>query len=542
MSIPGYPIQRELGRGSRSIVYLAVQEALGRPVALKVWAPSWLRDPGLKAQFLKAGRALAELNHSHIVPLYEVGYLADQLFIVMEYVPGGTLSEKLRAGWSFSRSIQTAKEIAEALAYAHRRGIVHGNIKPSNILFRSEDQALLSDFRVVETAAGESSLTAPSMTFSTLRYLSPEQVRGEAVDARSDLYSFGLLFYDMLMVEGVKGEGAHATTPLVDLTASLPGLPRERAFLQPVLDRLLTKDPKRRFADARQFIQALEETLANYQGASKRANGPALADRPRPIRTENERRRQAGSRVGIRRWVGWGSVFVIVGAVAGFLLQSFPKPPLDSETPQSVQQLFRHADRQMAAGHLIEPKSDNAMETYFAVLEIAPENEAALTGLRDIADRLERLAQAKQRDGDVNGCLTLIEQGLRADPQHAGLRSLQQTVMDQMVPGSRQHQIAQWLAEARAQILALHLTAPAGDNAFDTYQRVLRVDPNNEQARLGLEEVATRIEQLARLEWEEGQSARSLLRLKLGLRAFPENQRLMALHEEILAEQERERR
>jgi serine/threonine-protein kinase PpkA len=260
--IPGYRIERILGKGAMSTVYLAVQESLDRRVALKVLTPRLAADPTFNKRFVKEGRIIAKLAHPHIVTIHDTGSHQDHSYIAMEYLEAGTLRERIKAGLKPEQAADYLCQIAQALGYAHRQNCVHRDIKPANILFRDRETAILSDFGIAKNLEDKTQLTAAGWRVGTPNYMSPEQALGKPVDARSDLYSLGILFHEMLT--GTRPyQGADAfETALLHVKAPLPRLPEPLRRFQPALDRLLAKDLRARFASAEELVQAVQQVAA----------------------------------------------------------------------------------------------------------------------------------------------------------------------------------------------------------------------------------------------------------------------------------------
>lgn len=248
LSIPGYQILQELGHGGMSTVYLAIQESLQRQLALKVMSPVLTLDPEFKERFLREGRIVAQLNHPSIITIHDIGISANRYFIAMEYLPGSNLAERIAQGLSPVESIHILTRIARALGYAHRRRFVHRDIKPSNILFREEGEPILADFGIAKALEADSNLTKTGLTPGTPSYMSPEQIRGQTLDGRSDIYSLGVVFYVMLTGQLPFQGDSSLSVGLMHLMEPVPRLPGHLALLQPVIDRMLAKkDPSERF-------------------------------------------------------------------------------------------------------------------------------------------------------------------------------------------------------------------------------------------------------------------------------------------------------
>ncbi|NJN46336.1 MAG: serine/threonine protein kinase, partial [Candidatus Competibacteraceae bacterium] len=257
MEIPGYKIEQELGRGGMATVYLATQESLSRHVALKVVAPTLAADSNFTARFLKEGRIIAQLNHPNVITIFDCGVHGHYYYLSMEYLAGGTLEDRIDQGLPLADTLEIIKSMASALGYAHAKGFIHRDVKPLNIMFRREGTPVLTDFGIAKFMEGSTQLTAPGIALGSLRYMSPEQVRGFEIDARSDLYSLGIVFYKMLTGRLPYEAEDPMVVAVMHSTAPLPVLSPELAKFQPVLDKLLAKEVDDRFQNAGQIVDAI---------------------------------------------------------------------------------------------------------------------------------------------------------------------------------------------------------------------------------------------------------------------------------------------
>ena len=261
--IPGYRLEKILGKGAMATVYLAVQESLDRRVAIKVLSAHLGKDPIFNKRFVKEGKTVARLAHPHIVTIYDTGSHQQQLYIAMEYLEGDSLKQRIKAVLTPEQAANYLCQIAQALGYAHRQHCIHRDIKPANILFRDAETAVLSDFGIAKNLEDKTQLTAVGWRIGTPNYMSPEQAMAKPVDARSDLYSLGILFYEMLTgTRPYQGSDAFETARL-HVKGPLPILPEQLKRFQPVLNRLLAKDPLARFASAEELIQAIQTVNAS---------------------------------------------------------------------------------------------------------------------------------------------------------------------------------------------------------------------------------------------------------------------------------------
>lgn len=241
IEIPGYEIEREIGRGGMATVYLAIQQSLGRQVALKVLALEPDTDDDFSQRFNKEGRILAQLVHPNIVTIYDISMTDDHYFFSMEYLPGGTLKQRIRQGLSLESAVQITRSIAKALGYAHEKGVVHRDIKPFNILFRQDDTPILTDFGVARVAESKTINTIKGSTIGSPGYMSPEQARGEIATIQSDLYSLGVVVYEMLTGRPPYEADNAITIILKHLHDPIPKLPKGYFHFQPIIDKIAGK-------------------------------------------------------------------------------------------------------------------------------------------------------------------------------------------------------------------------------------------------------------------------------------------------------------
>jgi serine/threonine-protein kinase len=274
-----YAIERQLGEGGMAVVYLAKDERHGRHVALKVLKPQLSHEIGAE-RFLREIKIAAGLTHPHILPLYDSGEAAGLLFYVMPNMEGQSLRERLdqERQLSLDEALRITREVASALDYAHRHGVVHRDIKPENILLH-EGSALVADFGIGKAAsAAEANITQTGIAIGTPAYMSPEQASAEHdVDGRSDLYSLGCVLYEMLTGEQ---PFTGATAQAVITKRFLAPIPRVRAVrdvpepLDDALTRSLARTPVDRFPSTAEFAAALREIQSG--GASPPLGVPSV--------------------------------------------------------------------------------------------------------------------------------------------------------------------------------------------------------------------------------------------------------------------------
>jgi len=291
-----YELHRKLARGGMSDVYLARDQVLDRPVAVKVLFPEYAKDPSFVERFRREAQAAAKLNHPNVVAVYDWGEELGTYFIAMEYVEGRSLSEIIRAEGPLPprRVAEITADVASALGFAHRNGVVHRDVKPGNVIVETSGQVKVADFGIAQALAGneQAQLTRAGAVMGTATYFSPEQAQGKQVDQRSDLYSLGCVMFEMLATRPpFQGESPVAIA--YKHVQEQP--PRLAAFgvqvpapLDAIVMKSLAKEPADRYqsaedlrADLRRFLEGQPVTAA-LAGAAIAASGMAAAGAGNP--------------------------------------------------------------------------------------------------------------------------------------------------------------------------------------------------------------------------------------------------------------------
>ena len=278
-----YEVECEIGRGGMSVVYRARDVRLNRLVAIKVLPPELAYDPAVRTRFTREAQTSAHLSHSHIVPIYDVGEVEGIAYFVMGYVTGGNLASLLarEPRQPIDETRRIICEVADALAYAHTRGVIHRDIKPDNILLdRDTGRAMVTDFGIARAMEGGTRLTQTGIAVGTPTYMSPEQAEGLEVDGRSDIYSLGVVAYQMMTgrVPFTAGSSMalllkHVTErprPIAELRQDAPRVLRES------VERALMKSPEDRWPTA----SAWRDTLTSEQAS----NAPWRSEPREPVR------------------------------------------------------------------------------------------------------------------------------------------------------------------------------------------------------------------------------------------------------------------
>jgi serine/threonine-protein kinase len=271
-----YTVERRLGGGGMAHVYLAKHAALGTPLAVKVLHRHLARDEEMRTRFRREAEAAARLQHPNVVPILDYGQLGDVAYILMPFLPGGSLADAMTGGRVLSpeRAAAAAAQAANGLDYAHRRGVVHRDVKPDNVLFDAEGHAAVTDFGIASTRF-HARLTATGRAMGTPHYMSPEQAMGRLLDGRSDVYALGVLLYEMMSGDPpFDGPDAYAVgykhvheapTPL---EMAAPGVP---PTLAAITMRCLSKNPTERYQRAGDVADALIAFLVDKRSPELRA-------------------------------------------------------------------------------------------------------------------------------------------------------------------------------------------------------------------------------------------------------------------------------
>jgi eukaryotic-like serine/threonine-protein kinase len=294
-----YVVERLLGRGGMAQVYLTHDKVLDRHVALKILREQYAEDEEFIQRFWREARSAASLSHSNIVSIYDQGRSEDgEYYIAMEYVPGGTLKERMRREGVFTpdAAVRVALQITDALSEAHEKGVIHRDIKPQNVLLSHKGDVKVTDFGIARAAASASSVaTATGAVLGTAAYMSPEQARGEPVGPQSDLYSLGVVLYEML-TGTVPYEAESPIAQAMMHISEPPRSPRQvnRKVPEP-LDaltlKLLAKDPEDRYPRAAALANDLERVRAGLPLAGVDAKTTAqMAAPPPPLSVASEGR------------------------------------------------------------------------------------------------------------------------------------------------------------------------------------------------------------------------------------------------------------
>lgn len=501
-NIPGYELIRELGVGGMATVHLAIQSSLDRKVAIKVMRRNIDDAEKFERRFLVEGRTLAKLPHRNIVAVYDIVKSDAATYISMEYLEGGTLHEKMRGGLSLAEAVAIVVQIAGALQFAHDHGIVHRDLKPANIMFRDELTPVLTDFGIArQQDATQTRLTQTGMLVGTPTYMSPEQINALDVDGRSDLYSLGVMFYELLTGR----PPFHGETPIAVLMAHLtsppPPLPPQFAEFQPVLDRMLAKSRDERYANLKEFTKALKAIVVHNDrlwarlqadpnqssseqlralgfsvssstaldpvqpgapskrqlpqppptavqvgrpqvdaGAPTQISNPAL----RPASTAHRSRRKRGP------WIGAAVMAVLLVAMAAWLLMR-PDEDIDPRIRGEIDARLIVVDRYIGEKKLTPPPiGDNALDLLQAVQQRAPNYSGTQQRTAALVAALKAEARRRNETGEFIDAEAALGFAGSLAPDDAEVAALRGEIMQARTRSEQAAQVKELLAKAEA--------------------------------------------------------------------------------------------
>lgn len=257
--LPGYSDLRKIGAGGMAEVYKATQTAFKRQVAIKVLMPAFASDAEYAERFLDEAETVAQLAHPHIIPVYDFGQRAGTFYMVMEHISGGDLAQWIQRGLEPDEALQIVSQVASALHFAHDKGYIHRDVKPDNIMFREDNSAVLTDFGIARLRNANTRKTVAGAVLGTPKYMSPEQLQGHDLDGRSDLYSLGIVLYEMLMKHPPYEDEDFTVLAMKHIQLPVPRLPLKYAGMQKLFDKMVAKRPEDRFQTGLEIVKAVQQ-------------------------------------------------------------------------------------------------------------------------------------------------------------------------------------------------------------------------------------------------------------------------------------------
>lgn len=453
IQIPGYKINQLIAEGGMAKVYLATQQSLDRQVAIKILSAEQAQH--FSKRFMHEGKVIASLSHPNIIVIYDIGIHQSLHYISMEYIPGGNLDEWLQQGLSYQQALDIFKQLLQCLAYIHKQGVVHRDLKPANILFRDNKTPLLTDFGISKQKDVNVNLTQDGTLLGSPYYLSPEQARAQPIDQRSDLYSVGIILFEMLTGEKPFEGPSCVDTIVMHLQSDIPQLPKHLQHLQPFIEKLLAKDKQQRFPSALAALQTLNKLENQFSPC-----------RYTSFRTGcNRLFKTVSQKLSAKYFIFFLSTLLAISASILVLqqltattantdqailqatqaepdnlhilsqpetLQAIePQASIDTQTQQAqIDQLLLQAETAYQADQLTVPKSHNALNLYQSVLALDPNNSIAQQGITNIEQRYVTLIQHHIQQLNYAKAQLYLQRLSQIAPNHPAITSLQQQLRE----------------------------------------------------------------------------------------------------------------
>jgi len=456
--VPGYRLLKILKQSKRSRTFLAEQESLARQVALKVLSEEFFDDPALRQRFVDEGKSAARLNHPHVLAVFDIGSAGGFPYIATEFVPGGTLRERMAQPMAPVEALRIARDLASALDYAHSQGVIHRDIKPSNVMFRGDGAAVLGDLGIQRAQSGGN-----TMQIGSPHYMSPEQIEGEVGDGRADLYSLGTVLFEMLTGRPPFDAEDPFAVIAKHLSEPVPKLPEALSLYQPLIDKTLAKLADERYGGAREMVVALDGYLEpktireprvepfRSAGVARPATSPeppvaepvgaptvfqpAVPSVPQPVKTKAPPAPQHGNlakamlRIGllvlILAALVWG-VFKLIGGTGA----STVAPSAETTSSQlgatvsMVSGDLATAERLINEKKWFAPAGDNAFDLLASAIQMsASESKAKQLNTKLIQAVITEVAALRAK-GDPAAADTLLKQATQKYPGNADLGKL----------------------------------------------------------------------------------------------------------------------
>lgn len=576
--IPGYKIISELGRGGIATVYLAMQESLDRQVALKVMSPLLAMEPDYAERFIREGRTVAQLSHPNIITVYDIGLQQHQLFIAMEYIPGGnmrTLMDQHQHDPEWALSI--AGQIALALGYAHKVGIVHRDVKPENILFRENGSAVLTDFGIAKTITSNTNLTRAGTIIGTPKYMSPEQTDGLGNDPRTDIYSLGIILFEMLTGKVPYDSENSMAVLYAHVHSPIPELPEELSDLQPLMNSMLAKNADERASDCDELAEIIRITRRERHYALK---DPARMQEAAQHREQNiaasasttaDRKRQAANKTGA--WLEWLKQFrerlhamtgnnekkhgktiaAVLLAVVILLSVLSIWSNFQNDTTSSDNQLAEtNIDEGSNAINTLDENGDilSAPTIATPATKLLPASEPATQNAvtpgsaidqENAAEYADIAADREIKSARKNQKAILISRFL-ADESNDELVTRQRPAAlpanEEKKPAAlsaKQKSINSLLNQAKKAITQEHIITPPEANAIYYYRQVLELSPRNKRALRGLEVSGDIIHEDIRKNYSRDDRDIALQQIDEALALLPGHKKLLSFRNAIEA-------
>ena len=494
----GYTLRHELSSGSSAQIFLATQKSTGRDVVAKILDPETAIGKFDDEAFIRETEIVASMNHPHVIRIHDYGVQDGTPFVVMDYLRRGDLTQKLAKGLELHELIRVMNQLASALDYAHAKDVVHLDIKPGNILFGDGTVAVLSDFGIAQFQFRKNGVAERRTVLGTPAYMSPEQTMGHEIDGRTDFYSLGVVFYQMLTGELPYRPDRGGNVALRQARDPVPQLPNQFSALQPIVDGCLAKSPDDRFArgdDLRRVLSQIstEGIIPNAVVRSEVVATIEIRMIQPPSSEGSSTRSEIRARWPMTPWslLSRGALAILISVLIlggtwyfveresaiGNVLFSWLRPSINSSAEEAwitAEALRSDSNQSLSA----------IVAGYSRVLEIDPEHGGAQTGLLDAVAAWKSDIQNALDFGNLALAEVKLNESFSLDSNDADLAVLFEDLADR--------RLAETLLEDARVLLQRQGRddVAASTSAIQTYREVVRLNPTNTEASAELDRFA----------------------------------------------------
>ena len=451
-----YDVLDVIGRGGMGVIYKAVDPGIGRVVAIKMMTGAFLENPELLQRFYREAQSAGKLQHPNIVTIYDLGVQDGNPYLVMEFLEGESLETLIRTHRSIllEEKLDVVSQVCEGVGYAHQRQIIHRDIKPGNVMLLQDRRVKIVDFGIARV--GNEGMTRPGQIMGSIQYMSPEQINGGSVDARSDIFSIGVLLYQLLTAK-LPFEGKDTGETLLKILHEPPPplnqfLTAYPAELDDIIQRVLAKDREQRF----QAAEDLAFELAHIQERLRR-------ERAAEYLRAAEEAQAAGQLSRAKEQLLQVLKIDRQDARANAMLRELQQQIQKQQRSEQARDFRTEAEKAVTRGELGEALGylDRAIDLDQSNQEIIEFRDSVRKN-KARADRLRELlhgAEMAQDAGDLDAAYQAIEEALAIDGKNTEVRSLHAAISREIAERDKQLQLQKYMGEARKQISSRHFTA-----------------------------------------------------------------------------------
>jgi TPR repeat protein/serine/threonine protein kinase len=508
--IPGYKIEKILGKGGMGIVYLAEQTALARKVALKVTLAALAElDASFTKRFVQEARATAALKHPNIITVFDAGVYENTSYMAMEYLPTGTLVDLEDKKLSHEEICKLFIGISRGLGAAHEAGFIHRDIKPDNILIDSNGCPMVTDFGIVKALDTKTALTRTGGTIGTPQYMSPEQIKAEDLDGRSDLYSLGIMMFNLLEGHVPFSDETPSAVYIKHVTTKPPLLSKKNSAFQPIISCLLRKDPIKRYKDADELVLALKAT------SNKDISNPLISQNMDKVSEPNDKTQMSA---GLIKQITSEDTLVIMPdkkvptakiltAVITVLFAAtgyFAYSKYFTTAEESAEWLSQQEDPNIVPAKIEKEIAQQVVEKDNTENITKTDTSESVSEIKVLLNEQQAkvIAAEQQTSRPVTTAESLVSKPTKF------VKDVE--VNNQELPPVQQQKINQLLAAAQKDLDNWKLLKPENDSAYAKFNAILSIEKENIQAQKGLLEIISKYDILSKQKVKEFKFSQAL--------------------------------